>query len=261
MEYKRIDSPHAKPINGEDPPTGAKGPTVRIQWISDTILTQLALLAIAFLLSAIIGLERQHRLKAAGVKTHSLVGLGSALFTLVSAYGFSDISTAASVDPTRVAAQIVSGIGFLGAGVIFVRHDTVSGLTTAASIWVTAAVGMACGAGTPTLACATAALYLVSVFVLGRMTHLFVSSPDCLVLVRYREGIGALRNTLVTAADQGYEALLTDTRNISRPGRERRFQATIRLRNTTEQSAEPFLTAVPEIPGVLSAKLMKGELD
>ncbi|MFP3380477.1 MgtC/SapB family protein, partial [Bacillus sp. SIMBA_069] len=101
-------------------------------------MTQLLLLALAFALSAIIGVERERRLKSAGLRTHILVGLGSALFTLVSAYGFVSLGLPAT-DPSRIAAQVVTGIGFVGAGVIFVNRGNVVGLTTAASIWVTAA--------------------------------------------------------------------------------------------------------------------------
>ena len=126
---------------------------------------QLGELGAAFLLSALIGLEREVRQKSAGFRTYTLVGLASALFLLVSKYGFTDVLRAHAVvlDPSRIAAQIVSGIGFIGAGIIFVRGDAVRGLTTAASVWLTAAVGMACGAGLPLLAlAATVAYFLVS---------------------------------------------------------------------------------------------------
>ena len=96
-----------------------------------------------------IGLERELDEKAAGLRTHMLVSVGSALFTLVGAYGFADFfdGNTVSFDPSRVAAQIVTGIGFLGAGVIFRQGFTVRGLTTAASLWLVAAIGMAAGAG------------------------------------------------------------------------------------------------------------------
>src|SRR5580692_12295966 len=110
-------------------------------------LEQLSELALAFGLSALIGLEREIRQKSAGLRTYTLVGVSSALIMLVSKYGFTDVLENGRVvlDPSRVAAQIVSGIGFIGGGVIFVRKDLVRGLTTATTIWVTAAVGMACG--------------------------------------------------------------------------------------------------------------------
>jgi putative Mg2+ transporter-C (MgtC) family protein len=103
-------------------------------------------LAVAGGLGGAIGLERELDEKAAGLRTHVLVSLGAALFTLVGAYGFSEFPRT-SLDPSRIAAQVVTGIGFLGAGVIFRQGFTIRGLTTAASLWVVAAVGMAAGAG------------------------------------------------------------------------------------------------------------------
>src|ERR1700710_2451290 len=115
---------------------------------------QVGELVLAFGLSSIVGLERQIRGKSAGLRTQAIVGTASALILLVSKYGFADVLSAGTVvlDPSRVAAQIVSGIGFIGAGLIFVRRDSVRGLTTAAGIWLTAAVGAACGASLPLLA-------------------------------------------------------------------------------------------------------------
>src|SRR4051812_47407669 len=120
---------------------------------------QLGELALAFGLSTLIGLEREWRQKSAGLRTHTLVGVGAALFILVSKYGFGDVLVGdrTVLDPSRIAAQVVSGIGFIGGGLIFVRGDIVRGLTTAAIVWVTAAVGMACGAGLALLAIATTA--------------------------------------------------------------------------------------------------------
>jgi len=102
-------------------------------------------LFVAAALGGAIGLERELRERQAGLRTHLVVSVGSALFTLVSAYGFSDFG--ARVDPTRIAAQIVTGIGFLGAGAIIRQGLSVRGLTTAASLWLVAAIGMAAGAG------------------------------------------------------------------------------------------------------------------
>jgi putative Mg2+ transporter-C (MgtC) family protein len=96
-------------------------------------------------LGGAIGLERELRERQAGLRTHLVVSVGAALFTLVSAYGFSNFD--GKVDPTRIAAQIVSGIGFLGAGAIIRQGLSVRGLTTAASLWLVAAIGMAAGAG------------------------------------------------------------------------------------------------------------------
>jgi putative Mg2+ transporter-C (MgtC) family protein len=120
--------------------------------IPDITVGEIAIrLVIAAALTGAVGLEREWRERAAGLRTHMLVGVGSALFTLVSAYGFNAFLTGgASVvraDPSRIAAQIVTGIGFLGAGAILRQGLTIRGLTTAAGLWVAAAIGMAVGAG------------------------------------------------------------------------------------------------------------------
>ena len=106
-------------------------------------------LLLAGVLGAVIGLDREYRAKEAGFRTHFLVSLGSALFMIVSQYGFAGVLGEAGVglDPSRVAAQIVSGIGFLGAGTIIFQKQFVRGLTTAAGMWATAGIGMAVGGG------------------------------------------------------------------------------------------------------------------
>jgi len=110
-----------------------------------------ARLAVAAALTGAVGLEREFRERAAGLRTHMLVGVGSALFTIVSAYAWGDFifdrTQGTAFDPTRIAAQIVTGIGFLGAGVIIRQGLSIRGVTTAAGLWVAAAIGMAVGAG------------------------------------------------------------------------------------------------------------------
>ena len=114
-------------------------------------------LVAAMVLGGSIGIEREFRSKDAGFRTHFLVALGSALFTVVSQYGFGiDLK-----DSSRVAAQVVSGIGFLGAGTIIFQKNMVRGLTTAAGLWVTAAIGLACGTGLYLIAAITTTLVLV----------------------------------------------------------------------------------------------------
>ena len=116
-----------------------------------------------------IGYERKNRLKEAGIRTHLIVALGAALAMMVSKYGFFDVvSESIKLDPSRVAAQIVSGVGFLGAGMIFVRRQSVSGLTTAAGIWATAGVGMAVGSGMYIVGVAGTLLIILTQIVLHR---------------------------------------------------------------------------------------------
>lgn len=108
-------------------------------------------LGLAFLAGAFIGLERRNSGKPAGMRTHALVGLGAALFTIISIYGFLMFAeppySRTNMDPARVVAQIVVGVGFIGGGLIFKERDQVSGLTTAASIWLTAGLGTGMGVG------------------------------------------------------------------------------------------------------------------
>ena len=115
--------------------------------------------------SASIGLEREYRAKEAGLRTHFLVALGSAVFMIVSAYGFDGVMNTPEHrwDVSRVAAQVVSGIGFIGAGTIIFHksENVVRGLTTAAGLWVTAAIGLACGGGMYVLSIASTVLVLV----------------------------------------------------------------------------------------------------
>ena len=119
-------------------------------------------LLIAMLLGGVIGIEREYRSKEAGFRTHFLVALGSALSCIVSQYGFGfDLK-----DSSRVAAQVVSGIGFLGAGTIIFQKNVVRGLTTAAGLWVTAAIGLACGSGMFAAAAIATALIIVGLEVL-----------------------------------------------------------------------------------------------
>ncbi len=124
-----------------------------------------ARLVVAAALTGAIGLERELRERAAGLRTHMLVGIGSALFTIVSAYAWADFvfsrQDGTILDPTRVAAQIVTGIGFLGAGAIIRQGVSVRGLTTAAGLWVVAAIGMAAGAGYYSAALIATAVVLV----------------------------------------------------------------------------------------------------
>lgn len=127
-------------------------------------LAEVIRLGVAAALGAAIGWEREWGDRAAGLRTHALVSMGAALIMLVSSYGFASVVTAdrtVVLDPSRVAAQVVSGIGFLGAGTIIVRRSAVRGLTTAASIWVVAGIGLACGAGLFAAAAAATALGLL----------------------------------------------------------------------------------------------------
>jgi len=129
-------------------------------------------LLVALALGAIVGLERERQERAAGLRTVTMVSLGSCLFTIVGAYGF------ANTEPSRVAAQIVTGIGFLGAGTIFLRKDLVRGLTTAATIWAVAAIGMAAGTARYFEAAFTTLLILAVLMVLKPIEKRFFKRPS-----------------------------------------------------------------------------------
>lgn len=195
-------------------------------------------LGLAFLLSSLIGLERELRSKSAGLRTHTIVGTAAALITLVSMYGFRHVANGTSVilDPSRVAAQIVSGIGFIGGGLIFVRRDAVRGLTTAAVVWETTAVGMACAAGLPLLAGLTTAAHFTVVYgytALARRLPGPRVSRRRLVLT-FQEGSRALRDTLIMATARGLrvEEVSVDKTELPETG-------SAKGRESDAQEAEP----------------------
>lgn len=151
---------------------------------------------VAAALGAAIGLEREYREQEAGLRTHMLVAMGAALFTIVSAYGFHDALSHSGpkvlirLDPSRIAAQIVSGIGFLGAGAIIRNGLAVRGLTTAASLWLVAAIGMAAGASLYAGAVVATALTLFALWplrIFGKNLIRDIRPEDRRVSVRLRE--------------------------------------------------------------------------
>ena len=165
---------------------------------------QISELLLAFGLSSVIGFERQWRGKSAGLRTQAIVGTTAALIMLISKYGFTDVLAYGKIvlDPSRVAAQIVSGIGFLGAGLIITRRDSIRGLTTAASVWETAAIGMAAGAGLPWLALVVTVLHFVIVLgylPLGARIH-GRARVEQSYAVTYEDGRGVLRELLSTCS-------------------------------------------------------------
>ena len=118
---------------------------------------------VAALLGGVIGFEREYRAKEAGLRTHFLVAMGSALFMILSQYGFESQlgMSSISLDPSRIASQVVTGIGFIGAGTIIFQKHVIKGLTTAAGLWVTSAIGLTCGSGMYLLAVTATLLVLL----------------------------------------------------------------------------------------------------
>ncbi|MFC3996469.1 MgtC/SapB family protein [Nocardiopsis sediminis] len=214
---------------------------------------QLLALFIALLLCSLIGLERQLRQKSAGLRTHTLVGLGAALFMVISKFGFGDVvGGAVTLDPSRVAAQIVSGVGFIGAGLIFVRQDIVRGLTTAATIWLAAAVGTAAGAGLWLLATAvTAAHFLVAYCYPWLVRRITDSPPATLVLdIRYADGRGVLRTIMAEATERRFAVQRVDTRRTGGTGADAFVDMELGLRGEGDPIA--LAVALSETDGVLS---------
>ncbi len=173
-----------------------------------SLLTMVAYLAVALGLASLIGLEREYRQKSAGLRTNALVGLGAALFMVISKYGFFDmLQPGVRLDPSRVAAQVVTGIGFIGGGIIFVRRNDVRGLTTAAGVWLTAALGMAAGAGMLAVAAVVTGAYYLVAFVYPYLIGALRRSRPALWLLHleYIDGRGALRAALSEASRQGFD--------------------------------------------------------
>ena len=183
-------------------------------------------LALAAALGGAVGIERELREREAGFRTHLLVSLGSALFTIAGAYGFHDLLThGSSIDPTRVAAQIVTGIGFLGAGAIIRQGVAVRGLTTAATLWVVAAIGLTSGAGYYSAAVITTGLVLFSLWplriasyrILGRFRpetdRLLVQLPageSPAPLIEALEGLGARLQSLEVSHESDRRTVMID---------------------------------------------------
>lgn len=166
-------------------------------------------------LTALLGLEREVRNKDAGLRTYALVGLGAALIMVISQYGFVDaVGPNISVDPSRVAAQVVSGVGFLGAGLIFVRRDVVRGLTTAAGLWLSAAIGLAAGAGMVFMAVLATGCGLVIMYVLELLERRLLGSKKDTVtldLVCY-DKVGVLAHVSTIIAGAGFSIDLVELR-------------------------------------------------
>lgn len=171
--------------------------------VSDLIVP----LAVAFALSSVVGFEREMRHKVAGLRTHALVGLGAAIFMLISKYGFDDILEPGRVvlNPGQMAGQVITGIGFLGGGIIFVRRESARGVITAASIWVVAAIGMAAGTGLYALAVAGTLGQLLTSVVYTPVTTRMRRDDAVIgeVALTYRQNTGALRKAMAELTHLG----------------------------------------------------------
>ena len=213
-------------------------------------------LLITAVLCGVIGFERETRDQSAGFRTHILLGLGAALFTLVSAYGFTAFTEVAiesdgrgiQFDPTRIAAQIVTGIGFLGAGAIIRQGIDVRGLTTAASLWAAAAIGMASGAGYYFGAAATTVVVVIVLYLLREVRNA--------LLARFRTDFGVLtvdysqRGRGINEVTETLERHGLEIRSLGAELEGGRSRYTLQLRIPPRRGVQEALEEVSAIPGV-----------
>lgn len=212
-------------------------------------------LVVAAVLGAAIGLERELHDHPAGMRTHLLVSLGSAGFTILSIEAFGPGADGAAVDPGRVAAQIVSGIGFLGAGAILKEGATVRGLTTAASLWVVAAVGMAAGTGAWVVATAVVLLVLLSLWPLRLLTERLVGPQEHRILVQLTTADPESLGRVVTAVAGG-EGSIAHLETSSSPDGGLSIEVEIRVRDVDAGAAMTAVIADLEAVQLVSAKAL-----
>ena len=209
-------------------------------------------LVVAAVLGSLIGLERERLDRGAGLRTHALVATASALIIIVSAYGFSDVLQEGRIvlDPSRVAAQVVSGIGFLGAGTIILRKNAIRGLTTAASVWAVAGIGLAAGAGLYVAAAATTAILLAILLALKPIEgRLFPHKRVWRITLRAQTRPGQ-----VIAIEEHANALYLELRRLELLPDEANGMTTFRLdvRGGTAPTLATLAEQLQHIPGARS---------
>jgi len=204
-------------------------------------------LVLAAALGLAVGFEREIHGHPAGLRTHMLVAVGSALFTVLSAHGFGTGSTAAPIDPTRIAAQIVSGIGFLGAGAILKDGIVIRGLTTAASLWATSAVGMAAGAGEYIIAAVSTGVILVSLWPINALAERLHGTAVPEVQLRLAmdrlEALGDVTSILV---GHRLEIGQISTQRLGKAS----YRADLAIRGRTPSVITSAIAAIDDIEGV-----------
>jgi putative Mg2+ transporter-C (MgtC) family protein len=219
--------------------------------IDVTLQVDLAVrMLLAAILGAAIGLEREIHEHPAGMRTHLLVSLGSAIFTVLSIYGFEGVgsgSVSPTVDPTRIAAQVVSGIGFLGAGAILKYGTSIRGLTTAASLWTAAAIGMAAGAGEWVIAAVGTFIVIFSLWPLNLLVERIHRPGASAIKVRLEVGrLAAVGDVSRLLADRRVEIAGI---NSQRTGKGR-YEVELDLRMPPSIRPQDVLGAITQIPDV-----------
>ena len=216
----------------------------------------IARLLLAAFLGSAVGLERERLLWVAGLRTHMLVCVGSALVMLVSAFGFADALGRANIvlDPSRVAAQVVSGIGFLGAGTILLRHDVIRGLTTAASLWTVAAIGLAVGGGLYLPAVAATALILAILVALKPIENRLYASRRMMRSLVVEIDPAQISSAAVEAALALGKVQIRQSEAVTSPGQTHQsFQFIVTARSTEE--LEQLTMTIRALKGVVNATL------
>jgi putative Mg2+ transporter-C (MgtC) family protein len=205
-----------------------------------------ARLIIAAVLGALIGAEREIHGHPAGIRTHMLVALGAGIFTVLSIHGFGQ-APGAGIDPTRIAAQIVSGIGFLGAGAILKDGIVIRGLTTAASLWATAAVGMAAGAGEYVIGLVAAAVIIVSLWPINALAErLHGSAVPEIQLRLHLDRVDLVGQVSSLLLENKLEIGAISTQRLSKNS----YQADLTVRARRSSAVTAVLEGLGRLPGV-----------
>lgn len=213
-------------------------------------------IGVASLLGAIIGIEREIRSKEAGLKTHFLVAVGSALIMVVSKYAFSDSMNEEhmALDPSRIAAQVVSGVGFLGAGTIIIQKQAVKGLTTAAGLWATAGIGLAIGAGMYVVGIGATILVLIGLEIVSRIFKVQFLFPQNITVQMCINKHEAVQQILETLQVKGISILSYEV-EASQQGTEIVYKVGMQLKNISPEEKNEFIQHMKTLPEVTFLKL------
>jgi len=217
-------------------------------------------LCVAGLCGTVIGLDREYRVKDAGFRTHFLVALGSALMMIVSQYGFEGFLATHDglrLDPSRIAAQVVSGIGFIGAGTIIVTgRRQVKGLTTAAGLWASAIVGLACGAGFVECAVFATAVILFAEIVLIKFEFKFAkSSRLCTLYIEYTKP-DTIQTVLEMMSERSLKVSNLEVSRTQGEDEEHRYYALLSVQTTPKLGGTELVPAITALPNVFAVEEM-----
>jgi putative Mg2+ transporter-C (MgtC) family protein len=204
----------------------------------------------------LIGYERKNRMKEAGIRTHFVVATGAALMMVISKYGFKDMQgdTGIALDPSRIAAQVVSGVGFLGAGMIFMQRQTVKGLTTAAGIWATAGIGMAIGADLYLLGIGVTILILVAQKLLHSGFGWLASPRSEQLSIRMSEEEGAVEAVQAALRANGITVLQFQAEK-QRTGDSSELLLDITVKVPASGEADKLLSLIGQVPQVIRVEM------